>query len=530
MTNNLPLQKLEKKFDFFTNNVTLSLLIIGIIALILRLSFFHQDIPLILDALLYFWYANDLSILQEFPIGHIVGNNGWPTFLSLFFSISSSNNFMDYMLLQRILTIFISVLTVIPIYLFCRKFFEKSYSILGAAIFVLEPRIIQNSLLGVTEPLYILLGVVALVLFLSSDKKKVYAAFGVAALCTLVRAEGVFFFFAISILYFIKYKKEGKIVIPKYVIAIGIFVLVLLPMVLVRIDTAGSDFIFTRIFDESKNVLSYSEENIVSIDHNFLAIGFENLIKFLAWTSLPIFVIFVPLGSYLIFKNRNFQQTTVIVTFFVMIIPAFYAYSVPALDTRYLFFLYLPYCICSVITIKFFGDRIKKKKNTFLLVILVAVILLSLTFLEIKKTDVEHQREALSLAYNVSNMTSTVFTYYPESGYLDIVGLTNSQDFPILKEDYEPKRLKQLYLQGLNYDSMAEYIEYGRKEGLTHLVLDELEKRRLAPFKDAFIHEEKYPYLIKEFDSKDHGYDYHLKIFRIDYDLFDTKENVKLDS
>jgi len=44
------------------------------------------------------------------------------------------------------------------------------------------------------------------------------------------------------------------------------------------------------------------------------------------------------------------------------------------------------------------------------------------------------------------------------------------------------------------------------------------------------LFKEKYPYLIKEFDSKDHGYDYHLKIFRIDYDLFDTKENVKLDS
>jgi len=488
MTNNLSFQNLEKKLDFFSNRVALSLLIISVIALILRLSYFHQDIPLILDALLYFWYANDLSILQEFPIGHAVNNNGWPTFLSLFFSISNSNNFMDYMLLQRTLTIFLSVLTVIPMYLFCRKFFVKSYAVLGAAIFVLEPRIIQNSLLGITDTLYILLGVVALVLFLSSDKKKVYVAFGVAALCTLVRSEGVFFFLAISILYFIKYKKEGKIVIPKYVIALGIFALVLLPMVLVRIDTTGHDAIFSRIFYESTNVLSYSEENIVNIDTQFLVRGLENLTKFLAWTSLPIFVIFVPLGSYLIFKNRKIEQTTVIVTFFVMIIPAFYAYSVPALDTRYLFFLYPLYCICSILTIKFFGDKIKKKKNTFIFVILGVVLLLSVTFLEIKKTDVEHQREAFSLAYNVSNMTSTIFAYYPESGYLDIVGLTNSQDFPILKEDYESKRPKQLYL-GINYDpydSMVEYIEFGRKEGLTHLVLDELEKRRPVPFKDAF--------------------------------------------
>ena len=36
---------------------------------------------------------------------------------------------------------------------------------------------------------------------------------------------------------------------------------------------------------------------------------------------------------------------------------------------------------------------------------------------------------------------------------------------------------------------------------------------------DVFIHEEKYPYLLKEFDSKDFGYQYHVKIFRIDYEV-----------
>ena len=513
-TSKFSLASVEEKLDFFSSNITISLLIICVIAFTIRLSFFHQDIPLIFDALLYFWYANDLSILQEFPTGHAVANNGWPTFLSLFFSISNSNNFMDYMLLQRILTICISVLTVIPIYLFCRKFFEKSYSILGAAIFALEPRIIQNSLLGITEPLYLLLGVIALVLFLSSDKKKVYAAFGVAALCALVRSEAIFLFIAFSILYVVRYRKEGKIVIPKYVIALGIFVLILLPMTFVRIETMGNDALVSRVSEITDLFFSDSEGDV--INSQVLARALENLVKFLAWTSLPIFVIFVPLGSYLIFKNRKFEQTTIIVTFFVMLIPALYAYSIPALDTRYLFFLYPLYCIGSVLTVKFFRDKIKKKKNVFLVLIFASILFLSLTFLEIKKTDVEHQREALNLAYYVSNMTSTIFTYEPESRYIEIVGLTQLEDFPVLKENYKGQSPKQISLYVLDYDSMEEYIEFGRKQGLTHLILDESE-RRPDSFRDAFYNEQKYPYLIKEFDSEDLDYKYHLKIFKIDY-------------
>ena len=32
-----------------------------------------------------------------------------------------------------------------------------------------------------------------------------------------------------------------------------------------------------------------------------------------------------------------------------------------------------------------------------------------------------------------------------------------------------------------------------------------------------FYHDEKYAYLTKVFDSKDHGISYHVKIFKIDY-------------
>ena len=37
---------------------------------------------------------------------------------------------------------------------------------------------------------------------------------------------------------------------------------------------------------------------------------------------------------------------------------------------------------------------------------------------------------------------------------------------------------------------------------------------------NVFKNEEKYNYLIKEFDSSEHGNNYHVKKFKIDYDRF----------
>jgi hypothetical protein len=35
-----------------------------------------------------------------------------------------------------------------------------------------------------------------------------------------------------------------------------------------------------------------------------------------------------------------------------------------------------------------------------------------------------------------------------------------------------------------------------------------------------FNHENKYTFLVKEYDSRENGFNYHLKLFKIDYDLY----------
>jgi hypothetical protein len=63
---------------------------------------------------------------------------------------------------------------------------------------------------------------------------------------------------------------------------------------------------------------------------------------------------------------------------------------------------------------------------------------------------------------------------------------------------------------------------------VTHIVTDE-NSNRAEFLKDVFKNEEKYSYLTKIYDSSEHGYEYHLKIFQIDYEKFEHVKEFKRD-
>ena len=149
---------IESKPKIFSRNAIICLGIIALSGFFIRFFYFPEGIPITLDGALYFWYANDLSISGTFPDNVNFPNNGWPTFLSVFFYFFNSENFLDYMDLQRYVTIIISVSTIIPVYIsYVGKFCGYGLSLLGTVFFVFQPRIIENSLLGITEPLFIFL-------------------------------------------------------------------------------------------------------------------------------------------------------------------------------------------------------------------------------------------------------------------------------------------------------------------------------------------------------------------------------------
>jgi len=528
---NIPfLSPIEERLNFFAKKTIISLSIIGLISLLVRLYYFDPEIPLTYDALRYFFYAADISVLGHLPTNYTPANNGWSVFLSMFFSIFQFDNVISYMQLQRLFGIIISVLTIIPVYFLCNKFFEKRYSIVGTAIFAFEPRLIQNSLLGITEPLYILLGTIALVLFLSTEKKIVYISFGIAALTSIIRAEGLFLFPAISIMFFIRYRKE-RLVIPKFLLASIIFVLILLPMASYKIEASGTDNLIMRVFD------SISTYNISSVDESSatsILTGLENFPKYLGWNLIPIFIFFAPIGFILIFNNLNYRTITIIVSLVSMSLPAFFAYSFPLPDTRYFYFLFPLFCVLSLFTIKKFVKKFSNQ-NLILISIIASILLASGIFLDYK-IDNEHQKEAFFIAKHVADSTTAINDYKPESGFLQVVDIP--QEWQILEPYFHGEREKGISTITLiphqtsvipvkGFESLEEYIEISKDKGLTHLVLDGKQERPDF-LNDVFYNDKKYPYLIKEYDSFDFGLKYHVKILKIDYKIFElTKQKVE---
>lgn len=509
----------ERKLNYIIQNPVLSLSILASMALFIRLYNFPFNVPLTLDATMYFWYAIDLTILGHFSTDYNFPNNGWPTFLSVFFYLFRSDNFLDYMNLQRILTVIISVLTIIPVYLLCTKFFDRTYSLVGASLFVFEPRIIQNSLFGITEPLSIMLLTTSLCLFLSNNYKSIYFSFGIAALFTLVRYEGILLILPFTIMFFVRFKNYKKNAL-RYLLALSIFLLVLLPMTYLRIETTGKDGVVSHV-SAAPEYYQHIAESGDQGTWNFLNLllrGLVNLAKYLAWIIIPFFVFFLPYGIFRIFKSRDQKEITIIITAITFLIPAFYGYSRDLQETRYLYALFPIFAIFSGYTVTKLTDRFTRKTITSMLLI-GGVLFASLMFLNLKEIDYRYENELFGIAQYLVTNTKGVNDISDISKYYSAAGLIN-KNFPILRSEsigYEPKIIPEN-----EFTLVEDYIKFGKENGLTHLIVDE--KNDVEFFNDVFVNEKNYQYLIKQFDSSDFGFKYHVKIFKINYEIYNSIE------
>ena len=506
------IEKFEDKLSFFSHNIFYSLLIIGITGLVIRILFLHIEIPINSDNFLYFRYAVD-QITGYSSETDFVANDGWPFFLSLFFRITPSNNFMDYMALQRLLTIGISVLTIIPIYFLGKQFFSKSYAVLGSAIFVFEPRIAQNSLFGITEPLCIIALTISLALIFNKKYYLQYISFVTLSFAILIRSEELFLLPIFFVIFFLRSGINKKSFLS-FIIILSIIICILLPASVIRTEHIGHDGLTERISSGVIHITKTADGNQYQI-FSIVVNGITNMLKFLAWSQIPYLIFFVPVGLILLIKSRNKYEKYLILVGISALIPTIYGYSF-ASDSRYIFPIYPIFCIISVHSIKYFLQKTTKPKCITILIFSI-IIVSSILYLNWKDIDKVHELEAYNLALEISNRTSIVNAFPPESSYLNVASLTKIVKFPIGSDNILKESTKQVWINKFN--SLNEAIEFGNVNGMTHLIVDDID-RKPKFLKEVFDNEKKYLFLIKEFDSKDHGYKYHLKIFKIDYEKF----------
>ena len=442
MSKNPNMSKLNSKnlddSKFTTKKIIIILTLTAFASFIVRLFYFPFDLPLTNDATGYFWYANDMSILGNFPTPSggwaEITNNGWPVFLSVFFSSMNSSEFLDFVNVQRFIGVTISTLTIIPLYLLISKFLKKHLAILASAVFAFSPRLIENSLLGTTEAPFLFLIITSLCLFLSDKYKLILISFALAALASLVRYEGLLIIIPFTVMFFFRFRKNNK-VIGKYLIALSIFILILLPMGYVRAETTGQDGLISHISSGPQyyNLVASDspEENVLL---NFLIKGFTFLMKYSAILIIPMFIIFLPFGIFKFFKNRNENKWTIIIFSLILLIPAFYAYSRGFQDTKYLFILYPFLCICIGYT---FGEIEKKinKQNLFFIVFLIGIVSSSFFFTSLMILDFEHQKELYDITDELNEKISTINRDLRWVGYIMWVNDDLNKNFPILSKD-----------------------------------------------------------------------------------------------
>ena len=493
--------------------IILNISLICIAGLIIRFYYTPFGIPVSFDGFTgYFLYTLDISILGHLP-NYTLSQSGWSEFLSLFFMNFHSENLIDYTDMQRTISVILSGITVIPIYFICKKFFNNYYSLIGATIFAFEPRIILNSTLGVAEPLYILAISLGILLFLNLNKKIIYLSFGFFAWATIIRPEGQFWFVAFSVIYFLRFRKNRKDLIL-FLVCLGIFLLVLSPIVMHRIECCQNDAIIGRILVELSN---YSNNPIQTIDNTTTVSygpNFFNGIKLFGWALIPIFIIFIPIGLITILKQLKYPKYVLFLVPTILAIPIIYSVSI-APDTRYVYPLFPIFCVISLFGINWIGRNFKNEK-LFVGLIFVGIIISSSVFLDFKKLDYEYDDEAFSIAKDIIVNIEGVNKGSLVEEYIKQAEIANR--WPILSTNGELRdsfEIKRLSIK--EYTSLENFIISGKEKGLTHLLIDE---NHNVPdyFMDVFYNEEKYSYLKNVYDSKDFSYQYHVKLFAINYD------------
>jgi hypothetical protein len=517
--------KLEGKISKLQLSIILSGIIIS--GLIIRGYYLPNEIPLTLDGLIFFWYANDIAILNSLPKDYSPANNGWPIFLSFFFKLINSTNFMDYMFLQRIVSIVLSSLTVIPIYFLAKKYFSKKIALIGCTLFIFEPRIIQNSILGISEPLFILLVTSSLVCFLQQQKKIIILSFVLISFASIVRSEGIILLIPFVILYGIKFRKSKK-VFYEIPILILVFILIILPISMYRVEVNGNDSLLSRIpniFDQPNELQQNAVEE--NIQNSQKTDNIKNIIFLIGWASIPFYIILIPYGIYQIIRHKNSGNRSLLTILFFISIPAIYAISFLP-DTKYLLILYPILSVISLFSVKKYFNKFSHK-NIGLIGLIGLILISSIVFLEIKKIDVNHEYESIKIAKIVSEKTEIINQYTMESGYLPIVGIQELKEFPILKNNFEQlgNDLKHCYsihdcknIIHIESYNIIEFLENSKEKNITHLVIDDKEKRRVPFINDIFKNEDKFPYLTKIYDSDNDGFSYHVKIFKINFEKF----------
>ena len=369
-----------------------------------------------------------------------------------------------------------------------------------------------------------IIGILIILFSLNENKKYYYISFGLAAIFSLIRYEGLLILLPLTMIYFWKFKINKKSIL-KYGLCLLIFVLVILPMVEARIQATGQDGLTSHILGGTNyisNTLTGNQDKALPDKTELVQNGVLNTIKFLGWITIPIWLIFLPYGIFKYFKKFEQKQGILLLFSIILVLPAIYAYARDASETRYLYILFPLFSIISLYSIQKI-EKIKNFKIIYVLVI-IGIIFSSIAWLEYKWIDEEYEKELFTVSLKIKNMTTGINEFYPESIYFEFIDV--NEKFPKLKNEiFEKHKIFPL----TNYNNIEELLLNEQGNGLTHIIADKSQNtknQRQEFIIKIYENENEYEFLKKIYDSKEDGFKYHMKIFEINYKLFNKYRDI----
>jgi hypothetical protein len=508
-----------QKSDFVESkkNIIITFGLLFLLGLGIRLYFTPFHIPISLDGIDYFAYAIAMSREGIFPSGYILTNFGWPSFVSIFFTFAKDADMLTLMDLQRILSVIISTLTIIPIYFLTKIFFKKQIALLATILFLFDPRIIQNSIAGITDSLFILLTVLTLLFIFYKKSSLIYLSFIFVALAAFVRYEGIVLIIPLLVSYVLKNKQE-KIPNIKLLVGISLFLIIIIPINFINYEDTQQTSIFSQIVHRGDFISGTIIENKPDIDDEFFAtnenhtiIFIENavggFVKYLGWVLIPTSIVFCILG--VIFVPKKVTKNKIIFgLFFVFLaLASVLAYGRGFQETRYLLVL-LP--IITLLSCYGLNYLLKSNLKNVVVIIIFAIISSSFIFIDYRNQDSKYELEMYEATIFLTNIAQGV-NDYSGNQYVKVANLQNNWP-ELLDKGINGKMelvTKKFVIKGFN--EPEEYIKLNKNKGLTHLLVNENDKF----FEDVYINEKNYSNLEKIYDSNNFNKNIKYKIFKI---------------
>ena len=480
---------------------------------------------------------------------------GWSLVLAPFTAIVNSDNFLDYGSTARILSIAISTITIIPMYILARRFFDEKYSLVAASLFAFEPHLNYNAGGALSEPLLILVLILSMNFILNDKTKYHYIAFIFIGFCWWVRLEAIYPIAAIIFIYFIVHRAKSNS-LRNFFLCMILLLIIISPLFVQRYlqfddpfyvwysGTILSDDYAELLTTENKGIGDFVEKHGILGLMDRLSTGLANVFNILIRISFPYLFILIPFG--ILFSLRPVDQKLKnIKANWIMIITIISVIMIPFAiieERRWLFPIFPFLIILSTIPIQRITNYglntfqfSEKQKSIFLVGVICTVLILACTFTMgiggvgygSPNSALEHEKVKFT-EYLVENFDGRILRDAVVNDYLAYVNIaSDDNNFKTFKsprgkdpypDQYEPGKVVRMNVYGKTIENL---ITNGETIMLKYVGIPE-EGSYLFPFlDDIYYNEENYPYMKKIFDSDEMGYEqFKIKVFEIDYKTF----------